>query len=218
MNYLDLVNAVLIRLREDTVTTVANLTDPVVEIVASHINDAKRIVEDAHTWNSQRYEWSVTTVDGQAIYPLVDSGNYAQLEYVFGDDGSEPVEQRLRDMKRKKSQGSANGPCLHYAANGVDSNGDIQLEFYPTPQAANAGVVYTIGGHKRQADLVADNDVLLIPSKPVIYMALAMSARERGEVGGQTAAEIFQLANAYMTDAIALDANLNDLDNIWMTV
>jgi hypothetical protein len=45
-----------------------------------------------------------------------------------------------------------------------------------------------------------------------------MAARERGEVGGQTAAELFALANVYLSDAIAWDASLNDLDNIWATV
>ena len=41
---------------------------------------------------------------------------------------------------------------------------------------------------------------------------------ERGEVGGQTAAEIFQMANQFLMDAIALDSSLTDLDNVWMTV
>jgi hypothetical protein len=45
-----------------------------------------------------------------------------------------------------------------------------------------------------------------------------MAARERGEVGGQTATELFSLAGVYLSDAIAHDAALNDLDNIWTTV
>ena len=59
---------------------------------------------------------------------------------------------------------------------------------------------------------------MLVPGKPVVYTALAMAARERGEVGGQTAAELFALAGTYLSDAIAWDSSLNDLDNIWMTV
>jgi hypothetical protein len=216
MNYLDITNQVLLRLREDTITSVAGNLDPVVQIVLAHVNDAKRLVEDAATWNSQRYEWEITSVVGQDKYPMVGSGNYARIEYMFGSDGSQPVEQRLRDMKRKKAQGPAGGPSLYYAVNGVDSNNDIQIEFYPTPTVA--GTVYSVGGHKRQPDLVEDGDELTIPDKPVMYYALAFAARERGEVGGQTAAEIFQMANQFLMDAIALDSNLTDLDNIWMAV
>ena len=216
MNYLDITNQVLLRLREDPITTVLGQLDPVVQIVLSHVNDAKRLVEDAHTWNSQRYEWTVTTVAGQDTYSMVDSGNYARIEYIFGSDASQPREARLVDIKRRKAQGPGNGPSIQYAPNGVDTNGDIKLEFYPAPQ--QDGIVYTIGGHKRQPDLVADSDELRIPSKPVLYYALAMAARERGEVGGQTAAEIFQLAKAYLQDAVALDSAVNELDNIWMSV
>lgn len=216
MNYLDITNQVLLRMREDTLTSVQGQQDPVVQIVLAHVNDAKRLVEDAHTWNAQRYEWDITTVSGTDKYAMVDSGNYARVEYMFGSDGSEPVEMRLRDMKKKKAQGPAGGPSLYYAVNGVDSNGDVLVEFYPTP--VTDGVVYTVGGHKRQPDLTESGDELMIPSKPVMYYALAFAARERGEVGGQTAAEIFQMANQFLMDAIALDSSLTDLDNVWMTV
>ena len=64
MNYLQLVNGVLMRMREDTVSTVVS-SDPVVAIVAAHVNDAKRIVEDAHLWNAERYEWTISSVVGQ---------------------------------------------------------------------------------------------------------------------------------------------------------
>ena len=214
MNYLQLVNGVLMRMREDTVSTVTS-SDPVVAIVAAHVNDAKRIVEDAHLWNAERYEWTISSVVGQDTYSLTDSGESLHIEYFLGDDGSEPVEMRLQDMKRKKSQGSANGPCQYFSPNGLDSNQDVKVELYP---ASTAAVTYTVGGHRRLPDLSADDDKLIIPSKPVLYLALAMSARERGEVGGQTAAEIFTLADTYLSDAIAIDAGLNYLDNIWMTV
>ena len=202
------------RMREDTVTTVAS-SDPVVAIVAAHVNDAKRLVEDANLWNAERYEWTISTVVGQDTYSLTNSGESAHIDYFLGDDGSEPVELRLQDMKRKKAQGSATGPCQYYSPNGLDSNQDIKVEIYP---ASTAAVTYTVGGYRRLPDMVADTDKLIIPSKPVLYLALAMSARERGEVGGQTAAEIFTLADNYLSDAVAIDAGLNYLDNIWMTV
>ena len=110
MNYLDITNQVLLRLREDPITTVLGQLDPVVQIVISHVNDAKRLVEDAHTWNSQRYEWTVTTVAGQDTYSMVDSGNYARIEYIYGSDASQPREAKLVDIKRRKAQGPATAP------------------------------------------------------------------------------------------------------------
>ena len=216
MTYLQLVNGVLSRMREDTVITVASSGDVIVDIVADLVNDAKRLVEDAHTWNSLRDEWTFTESNGQSLYPLVGAGDYARIEYLYGDNGSELHQRQLKDIKLKKAQGISANSAVYYAVNGRDSNGDLRLELYPTP-TANA-VTYTVGGFRRQADLSADSDVLLIPSKPVLYYALALAARERGEVGGQTAAELFALANSYMSDAIAWDCSNTDLDNIWTTV
>ena len=73
-------------------------------------------------------------------------------------------------------------------------------------------------GYQRQADLSADSDILYVPAQPVLYMALALAARERGEVGGQTAAELFGVAASYLSEAIALDASRNNLENIWTAV
>lgn len=216
MTYLELVNGVLTRMREDRVTTLAGADDPVVVIVADLINDAKRTVEDSHTWNSLREEWTFTESAGTALYSLPGAGQYASVEYIYGDNGSELRQRQLKDIKRKKAQGGSANGGLYYAPNGKDANGDLQLELYPTPTAST--VTYTVGGFQRQADLSADGDTMLVPSTPVIYLALALAARERGEVGGQSSAEIFAMANQFLSDAIAYDAANNDLDNIWMSV
>jgi len=215
MTYLELVNGVLTRMREDTVTTLSGETDPVVLIVADLVNDAKRTVEDSNTWNSLRYEWDFTSVPGQKLYGLTDAGQYASIEYIFGDDGSELYEERLVDIKRKKSKGVSGNGTMYYAANGKDINRDLQIELFPVPTSA---VEYTVGGFKRQGELKADDEQMLVPNKPVLYYALALAARERGEVGGQSSAELFQMANQFLSDAIAYDASNTELDNIWMTV
>ena len=75
-----------------------------------------------------------------------------------------------------------------------------------------------MGGFKRQGELTEDGQHMLVPNKPVLYYALALAARERGEVGGQSSAELFSMANQFLSDAIAYDASNTELDNIWMTV
>lgn len=215
MTYLQLVNAVLSRLREDTVTNVAGNADVVVNMILDLVNDAKRVVEDAHTWNGLNYEWSVSTVASTRLYPLTGAGNYASIGYVLTSQGQALTEIPLSRIRYLKAQGGANEKPTYYAVNGQDTNGDLRIEVYPAPDAVYPLTVY---GFKRQADLVNNTDVLLVPSKPVVYLALALAARERGEVGGQTAGEIFSVAKSYLSDAVAWDASLNELDNIWMSV
>ena len=215
MTYLEAVNQVLQRLREDTVTDVTGLDDPVAEMVTALVNDAKQLVEDAHTWNALRHEWSITTAADDNLYSLTNAGNYGKIESIIKDDGIELKQEQLSAIRKRQAASPANSKPKYYAVNGVDSNYDIQIQLFPKPDNVYN---YTVYGFKRQAELSNKDDVLLAPSKPVVYMALAMAARERGEVGGQTAAELFALANVYLSDAIAWDASLNDYDNVWMTV
>jgi len=216
VTYLELVNEVLKRMREDTIDTVAGVDDVVAEMVTSLVNDAKRSVEDAHTWNALRYEWDIDTIADTSLYSLTSAGNYARIEYILSTYGQGLTEVPLQKIRMLKAQpNTVTQQPTYYAVNGLDASGDLRVEVFPKPDAVYPLNVY---GFKRQADLVADDDVLLVPSKPVVYLALALAARERGEVGGQTAAEIFVMARGYLSDAIAWDASLNDLDNIWMTV
>ena len=73
-------------------------------------------------------------------------------------------------------------------------------------------------GWRSLPDLKDDTDMLRVPDQPVLYYALALAARERGEVGGQTAAELFTMAQNYISDAIALDANLSPTEMTWAVV
>jgi hypothetical protein len=58
---------------------------------------------------------------------------------------------------------------------------------------------------------------LVIPSAPVIHLAIALLARERGETGGTSAPEYFAIADNYLSDAIALDAQKHPDETIWYT-
>lgn len=213
MTYLQLLNAVLTRLRDDTVTTVTG-GDEITGMIADLVNDAKRTVEQSHAWNCLRDDWTVNTADGTATYPLTGAGKWAKIESIYGSGGRELREAPLADIRKKAAASPANDQPIYYAVDG-ETSGDVRLRFFPTPDAVE---VLTVYGYKNQADLSADSDVLLVPHQPVVYLAYALAARERGEVGGQTSAEIFAMAAQYLKDAIALDASMNDFDNIWTTV
>ena len=68
MTYLQLVNSVLRRLREDEVTTVGQ--NAYSKLIGEFVNDAKRTVEDAYDWTALRTTITVTTSDTAYNYPV----------------------------------------------------------------------------------------------------------------------------------------------------
>jgi len=215
MTYLELVNNVLRRLRQDEIDSVVNIEDEAAKIVADFVNDAKTKVDNAWSWNAHRTEWELEMTEGVDTYTLPDSNNYAIIDYTSNDTKGYFIETiSTMDMTRK-THGSGtqpNGQPLYMTVTGATPGADVKVKFWPAPKAGQTIKVY---GFHTQDDLQADADVLLVPHLPVIYEALALSARERGEVGGQTAMEILELAREYTKDAIALDGALSPIDNIW---
>ena len=64
----------------------------------------------------------------------------------------------------------------------------------------------------------ADTDRLTIPNHPVVLLAPALGARERGETGGTSAVEQFGLADKAIADAVAFDAAQFPDETIWTAV
>ncbi len=216
MTYLELVNGVLTRMREDSISTLAGEDDVVAILVADLVNDAKTTVEQAHNWSALRTEWSVTTAAGTSTYDLTDSYGIMFLEQIEDSVGLRVREMQNKELSRRARSRPAEGRPNFYAVSGANATtGDKQVTLHPTPDAAYD---FFVNGFKAQPKLKMDNDRLMIPAQPVLYLAYALAARERGEVGGQTAGELFQMAAGYMSDAIARDSELTYLDDIWQVL
>lgn len=214
MTYLNLVNNVLRRLREEEVTSVQDSTYS--KMAGDFVNDAKRIVEDAWDWSALRTTLTVTTTAGIFNYVLTGSQNKIKVLDVLNDTSNFFMHYQTQHWFDDKYllQTPIDGSPQYYTYNGVNSSGDTQVDIYPKPDA-----VYTLRFNcvQRNADLVSDDDVLFIPTQPVLHMAIALLARERGEGGGTTAAEYFGIADKYLSDAIALDAQKHPEEVIWYT-
>jgi hypothetical protein len=215
MTYLELVNAVLTRLREDQVLTVDGSDDVVVNIVKNLVNDAKKTCESAHTWSALAKEWTVSTSTDSDAVVIPDSSETVVLEDVFTADGVEVSTVDKTYLRKRALQSSGNGTPRYYIVDGKEVNGDTRLRVWPTPSSAETLHVY---GYQTTPDLVQDSDRLYIPSKPVIYLAQALASRERGEDGSLQASELLALAKQYMSDAIAVDATNNEPENVWNTI
>jgi hypothetical protein len=214
MTYLNIVNNVLRRLREDEVTSVQNSTYS--KMAGDFVNDAKRIVEDSWDWSALRTTLTITTTADVFNYVLTGSQNRIKALNVINDTANLFMEYKTAtffDEAYLISEPRRSAPT-YYTYNGVDSSGDTQIDIYPTPDKE-----YTIRFNcvKRTADLSADDDQLTVPSMPVVHLAIALLARERGETGGTSAPEYFNIANQYLSDAIALDAQKHSEEVVFYT-
>ena len=212
MTYLQLVNSVLRRLREDQVSTVSQNSYSL--LIGEFINDAKRTVEDAYNWTALRKTITVTTSDAAYTYPLVGSQNQATLLSANNQTQKTHMQYRGTDWMNNAYliETPATGVPQFYNFKGVDTNGDTTVDVYPKPNG-----VYELGFNvvQRTEAFEEDTDSLLAPSAPVIQVATALGARERGETGGTSAAELFAIADNTLADAIALDASQHPEETIW---
>ncbi len=215
MTYLQIVNSVLRRLREEEVDSVAQTSYS--KLIGEFVNDAKRTVEDAWDWSALRTTLTVTTQDSVFNYNLTGSQDRIKVLDVVNDTSDWFMEYRAAHWMTMAYliETPPMGAPQFYSWNGIDSNGDSAVDVYPAPDG-----VYELRFNVvlRTADLTANTDTMFIPSSPVIQLATALGARERGETGGTSAAELFALADRTMSDAIALDAAKHPEETIWTTV
>jgi hypothetical protein len=215
MTYLELVNSVLRRLRENQVETVAETSYSA--LIGDFVNDAKQIVEDAHSWSALRTGLEFDTVNGTSVYSLTGSGQDVEVREALNttQKGRLTAKNRTYMNRYYKIGTPATGIPTEFAFNGVDNNGDITVQVYPQPDS-----VYTLffDAFVRQPDLTEDATRLKVPHNAVVQLALAMALRERGETGGQSAAEQFAVADAVLSDAVAFDANKYDEDTTYVAV
>jgi len=226
MTYLELVNSVLRRIREEEVTSVSSTTYS--KMIGDLVNDAKQSVESAHDWAALRYTLSIQTTPGIFNYILTGSENSPKALTVINDTTNVFMEYRSSAWFDNKYtvETPVSGPPQYYTYNGVDSNGDTQIDVYPNPDkeydiryngVIRGSIIGSGGEVTRSYLLTEDSDVLLIPAMPVIHLAIALAARERGEAGGTTALEYFAFASTYLADAIALDAQKHPYETDWYT-
>jgi hypothetical protein len=215
MTYLDLINKVLIRLRE---TEVATPTDTdYSQLVGYLVNDAKNIVEAAWDWAALRTTKTVTTSSGDNTYTITGSGG----DYKFLDAYNSTTKTRMALITQNEMNNrinlntAASGSPDTFSLNGLDSNGDQNIIVYPTPDAT-----YSLKFDMviREAELEDATDTTALPSKPIIMYAWAMASRERGETGGTAAQEIFGLADRALADAVALEASKYQAELTWRPV
>ena len=215
MTYLNLMNNVLRRLREEETTSVTSTA--YVKMVSDFINDAKTLVGQAADWSALRETLTISTTASDNTYSLTGGGDNVKVMSMLNDTQNCFMHYQTKDWFNDALyiSNAVEGAPKYFTYNGLDSNGDTQILLGPTPDGVYSIRVDLV---KRQADLVSNDDVLLVPAQPVIHLAVALLARERGETGGTSTAEYFQIANQYLSDAIAIDAAKHPEEMVFRTV
>jgi hypothetical protein len=209
--YLETVNDVLIRLRENEVTSVNDTAYS--KLISKYVVDAQRQVEDAYNWNALSNTLTMVTLPNLFNAVLVGSGVRFRLLDIIDDTNDNILTYRsskeMNDLFLTQRQ---TGKPLYYNFNGVSPEGDTQVDLYPIPDGS-----YTIRFNiiQPQDPLKFDSDKLLVPAEPVIFLAYAKALAERGEDGGMASSEAYQLYQQSLADHISNESNLYQEEFIW---
>ena len=203
MTYLQLINDVLVRLRETQVSSSTETTYST--LIGRFVNDAKRQVEDAFSWNVLGQTVTITTTPGTYIYSMTGAGQKFQVMDALNTTANVGL-QNISFVQMNRFQNlvpAISGIPEYYSFDGVDGNGDTKEVLYARPDN-----VYTLPFALTvpQATLSADNTLVLVPDVLVVQNAYARALVERGEDGGLNSSEAYQLYRSMLADYIALES------------
>jgi len=202
MTYLQLINNVLIRLRETQVST--NNETTYSTLIGLFVNDAKRQIEDAFSWNVLGQTVTITTVAATYIYSMTGAGQKFQVQDAINTTSNIGL-QNISFVEMNRYQNlvpTTNGIPQYYAFDGVDGSGDTKVVLYPRPDGVfNIPFSLTVP----QATLAADGTSVLVPDTLVVQNAYARALVERGEDGGLSSSDAYQFYRGMLADQIALE-------------
>jgi hypothetical protein len=210
--FISLVNDVLARLRESSVTTVS--TNAYSTLIGKFVNDSKRQVEDAWGWDALAQTITVTTSSGTSNYVVTGSGTRPKDATINNTTSKNKLSnvplQWIIDQQQLGTSSTAI-PC-YYAWNGNNGT-DSKIELWPTPSGVFS---IKVNLYVPQLELSADTDVLLVPSQSVIMGAYARALVERGEDSGLNSSEAYSLFKSIMADQIAIEAGRFVENEVWV--
>lgn len=218
--YLNLVNAVLRRLREDVVGVVD--ADTRGAIIGSFINVAKEEVENAWNWTVLKQDLTLTTTSGYAEDYLPDSN--PRTRFIRTETSYEGYNNTSRWPMRRQTNGQmdrlrllqavpSGSPYWFSVIGKHDTAHTLKLRLYPKPDAAYDLVFPVIVPQDTLSD---DTTLLKVPWRPVVEKAYLLAIMERGEDIGQASEAQTIVIRQAMADAIGSDTEKIDDENIWV--
>jgi len=219
MTFRGLINEVLIRLREDTISSdwSGDINDSSTisayqKVIGSLVNDAKRHVEGRHDWLNLRSTVDITTVNGTKNYNL-SSGQEIKIMDAINQTTGMHLRQVGKTYINTVTYPSQNtGEPLYYGFNGSDASNNLKVDLSPVPTEAH---VISFDIIKYQDDLTEAATVLSVPERPVVLGAWARAIAERGEDGGTQSSLMAGEASEALRQAIMLDSGNTRYETDW---
>ena len=219
MTYRELINEVLIRLREDTILTdwSGNINDSTTvseyqKVVGAMINDSKRTVENFHDWLVLRETVNISTVSGTKNYALSSGQEFKIIDSINNTTGTQLVQVSRSYLNRQKYPTDPTGEPLYYGFNGADASNNLKIDLSPIPDASETISFDII---KAQDELKTSTTVIKVPEKPVVLGAWARSISERGEDGGTQTTIVAEEAMQALKQAIMTDSGNTQYETDW---
>ena len=217
MTFLEAINSVLRRLREDEVTASNSTTYS--KLIGDFINQSIYDVEHAWDWNSLKEVITITTVASQADYDFHTAD--VHILDVINDNN----DWRLRVVPDRQQFSEdylitpSTGSPYYYSFRGKNGNYS-QIRLQPIPDSAES-IRFLCIKHTPEysIDSTDDAEVITCPSLPIVLSAYARAVSERGEDGGLGVNEANREASSALADAIALDAGTNPTSKVsWYAI
>lgn len=197
MTLLEIVNRVLIKLRQSSVTTV-NETE-YSRLVTEFVNETRREIEDAWNWLGLRATSTIETVADATEYVLTGVGNsrFKVLSVINDTEDYELSPINSGEMTKKFLFGDlVTGNPTYYSFNGFDVNGDPIVDIYPIPTDAQ---VIRFNLVTPQNDVLTDDVEIKVPTHIVILGSYVKALAEKGEESSNA----YNVANAQYVGAMS---------------
>ena len=219
MTFRELINQVLIRLREDILSSdwSGDINDSSTisayeKVIGSLVNDAKRHVEQRHDWLNLRSTVDITTVNGTKNYNLSSGQEIKIMDAINQTTGMHLRQVGKTYINTVTYPSQDTGEPLYYGFNGSDASNNLKVDLSPVPTEAHTISFDII---KYQADLTEAATVISVPEKPVVLGAWAMAIAERGEDGGTQSSLMAQESIEALKQAIILDSGNTRYETDW---
>ena len=221
MTFRGLINEVLIRLREETISSdwSGDINDSTTitdyqKVIGSLVNDTKRSVESYHDWLVLRETVDISTVAATKNYNLSSGQEFKVLDVVNNSTGYQLTQVNRSYLNSIMYPTDPTGEPTYYGFNGADTSNNLKVDLSPIPTAAQT-ISFDIV--KYQDELTEADTVIKIPNKPVVLGAWARAIAERGEDGGTQSSIAAQEATNSLNQAIMIDGGNAKYENDWFT-
>lgn len=214
--YVQIINRVLRRLREDEVS---NYDDTVYStLIGDFVNETISEMQEKVEWNALLDDHTVTLDGSTRVYALTsstgsrDTNDQSRIIRVFDDTNDwHLIQANYQWVTTAKLDAPDPDNTSYYRSKGVDSTGRRQVEFYP-----DVAATVNVATYNPHSELSTSSAQVLLPSRIVMLGAYARAIHERGEDGGVESGAAWRMYASASGAAVVNELNRStDDESVW---